>query len=140
MAEEGVRLLGKDGNAIAGMPFSDVDRISFTDNSVEIKNLDNTTVTAAYGDIDRIVFFGEVSSLGNLPVKSEIAVWPVRVESYVNISGLEPGTSVRVYDLAGTLHASATAGEETLSINLSALQSGIYLVNFLNQSAKIIKQ
>ncbi len=55
------------------------------------------------------------------------------------VSGTEKGDAIRVYNLSGALVAAATAGEVSSTVDIAALQPGVYVVKTSRGVKKFVK-
>jgi hypothetical protein len=62
-----------------------------------------------------------------------ITVWPNPANGIYNISGLENGTVIEVYDYTGKLLFNTVPGSENLGLDLSSQPDGIYILNCRNE-------
>ena len=118
----------------------DVDRIEIGATALTIKSVGGASETMDYNNIDRILIGAEWTAVQRITAPGEIAVWPIATTDIVNISGLEAGTPVNVFDIKGAVAANAVATGEITSLSLGQLPSGVYVVTAGNQSVKIIKK
>lgn len=95
-----------------------------------------------YDDVRRIVFFEDNSSIGVKldDAESVVAVYPNPTSSILHIEGLNQGETIRVFSLDGQLLVSQTAGAGHTSLDLTSLQTGVYLIQINTEFFKIIKQ
>ena len=93
----------------------------------------------SYADVERIDIGVKLSGIDGIVADGSIAVWPTLVKESINVSGATPGTPVAVYDLDGVIVASAKVADTTLSLDLSTLSAGAYIVVVGKQSVKILK-
>ena len=69
-----------------------------------------------------------------------VAIWPTLVTDVINVSGASAGTKVTVYTTTGMAMTSAVVAESTLTLDLSNLASGTYIVAVGKQSVKVAKR
>ncbi len=94
-----------------------------------------------YDDVRRIVFFEGQGPNTNLEESQQfIAVYPNPTSSILYIEGLNQGETIRVFSLEGQLLVSQTAGAAHTSLDLTSLQTGVYLIQINTEFFKIIKQ
>ena len=95
-----------------------------------------------YDDVRRIVFFEDNGSTGVKLDDAErvVAVYPNPTSSILYIEGLNQGETIRVFSLDGQLLVSQTAGAAHTSLDLTSLQTGLYLIQINTEFFKIIKQ
>ena len=94
-----------------------------------------------YDDVRRIVFFEEQGPNTNLEENQQlIAIYPNPTTSHLYIEGLNQGETIRVFSLEGQLLVSQTAGAAHTSLDLTLLQTGVYLIQINTEFFKIIKQ
>jgi hypothetical protein len=81
------------------------------------------------------------SSVGTEKVPlSKLSAYPNPVTDMLNLTGLTPGNVLKLYDSSGMLLSTYTVQGETMTINLSHLNSGIYFLNTEGNALKIIKK
>ena len=94
-----------------------------------------------YDEVRRIVFFEEQGPGVNLgDTERVIAVYPNPTSSILYLEGLNQGEMIRVFSLEGQLLIAQTAGAVNALLDLSALQTGVYLLQLNTEFVKIIKQ
>lgn len=139
-AGQAVVVIAKDGTQHQ-VALADVDRMDIGTDRLTLSDRNGGSKEVAYADLDRVLIGADASSISEIVKPGEIAVWPTRVETAVNISGLGKGAVAKVYDLGGALRGQGRASSEgdVLTIDLSGAEAGVYIVNVENHSVKIIK-
>ena len=102
------------------------------------------TITSEYGEE---VFQDEMPQSvedGRVPIAEGISLYPNPVDYVVNIvvgetASLAEDATVEVYDLGGRLMLSQRVGEGEVSLDVSALKSGTYLIKMGKATAKMVK-
>lgn len=138
----GILVLGPDGT-ITQQPFYELDRIEFGDDALTVVAQHGRKTDVPYANIDKVEIGAMVyagSAVKNALAEGNVAVWPSPVKSVLNVAGAAPGTEVAVFGLDGARVAYDVVGTETLSVNLSNLTSGSYVVTVGNSSFKIVKE
>ena len=79
---------------------------------------------------------GAYTSLSN-PVLL-LSCYPNPAVDIVYVTGIQPGTEVRLYNLQGVLLQQVTAGSEEVQLTVSGLSAGVYVVKAGEKMAKII--
>lgn len=138
-AEQGVVVIAKDGSQTE-MTLANVERIDIGESGITLRHSGGEPSEIAYTDLDRVLIGAEVNGVKDLVADGGIAVWPTRVTSTVNVTGITPGTAVSVHSIGGALVATATAGDDTASVDLSSAAPGVYIVTIGKHSVKIIKE
>ena len=128
-----------------------IQKITFSEGNTTIQKTDNSTVSFALGAISYINFDNLVTSVEDqveFVNHSNLAVYPNPVGEVLSIDlsslKIKQGTlSVLTLD-GSTVLTQPTQGNETETLNISALTSGIYLFQFTNEketkTVKIIKE
>ncbi|MDE6652827.1 MAG: T9SS type A sorting domain-containing protein [Muribaculaceae bacterium] len=139
-AEPAVVVIDTDG-ARQEIALSNLDRVAFGASEVTLQPRDSQEpLRYAYSSVDRIMFNESTSALSALAADGRVVVWPTVTSSSVNIAGAPENTMVNVYGADGATVASATAADGTLSIDLSGVPQGLYVVAVGSQSVKILKK
>lgn len=138
-ADDSVVILAKNGTSYT-TKMADVKKIALGETSLVLTTAGGDEATYAYADVARILVWAEAAGITDAVARGEIAVWPTVVTDVVNVGGAEPGTPVKVYALNGSLVASATASDGTLSVNVAGAPSGVCIVSIGDKSVKIIKK
>ena len=100
------------------------------------------TITSEYGEQ---VFHDEIpTENGLIPIAEGISLYPNPADYVVNIvvgetASLGEDASVEVYDLGGRLMLSQKVGQGEISLDVSALKSGTYLIKLGKATAKMVK-
>lgn len=85
-------------------------------------------------DMDAVVLGFEYS-----PTTS-ISILRGTVDNFLNLTGLDEGTVVSIYDAQGKLITTATAREAKAVFSVSTLRSGVYVLKAGRQVVKFIKK
>ncbi|MDE6418771.1 MAG: T9SS type A sorting domain-containing protein, partial [Duncaniella sp.] len=136
--EKVVVVIGTDGSQRQEL-LADVARIEIGPSSLTLMSAGGTNETFDYSAIDRVLIGAEWNAVKQLTTEGEIAVWPTVTTDIVNISGLNEGDAVTVFDLKGSTVVKASATEGLTTVNLAGLPAGLYVVTANNKSVKIIK-
>ena len=62
------------------------------------------------------------------------------VTGNLNISGIEPGQTIEVFDVSGKKVLSAKASNENINIDISNVKAGVYVLRAGNDMVKFIKR
>lgn len=120
---------------------SNLDRLTFGASQVSVQTRDNQEpLQYAYSSVDRILLNESMSALPSVASDGSVTVWPTVISSTVNIAGVPEGAIVNVYGADGSAAASASATDGTLTIDLSDIPQGVYIVSVGSQSVKILKK
>lgn len=122
--------------------FESIERIDITPDAITIHHQSADPTSHHPSEIDRIYIGVEIATVGVNSVmdKGDIAVWPTQVESILNVKGLSESTFIRIYSLSGQTVKSVVSSESDLTIDLSNLPAGGYVVDLGGKkSVKIIK-
>jgi hypothetical protein len=94
-----------------------------------------------YDDIRRIAFVDyNGPTVSNDNANKMFSIYPNPTSSSLYIEGLNQGETIRVFSLDGQLLVSQTAGAAHTSLDLTSLQTGVYLIQINTEFFKIIKQ
>ena len=69
----------------------------------------------------------------------KFTAYPSPTDGPLTITGLTPGTTVRLYSIVGTQVTTFTAEAATITIDLSHLARGLYLLNANERTIRVIK-
>ena len=105
-------------------------RITFEGDNVIITFGDQTTQTA---DMEQV-------KLSFAPVSTAIGTIKEHVTDVLDINGLEPGTTVDIYDAQGKKVMTTRADEARTILNTHSLKGGIYLLKANRQVVKFVKR
>lgn len=97
------------------------------------------TVLHPIADIVNLTFDKEeVNSVEGIYTEGSVSFGLTR--DLLEAAGLPAGTAVRIYDMAGALHAEGTCDADgAVSIPIASLGQGVYLVKAGNNSFKFIR-
>ena len=124
---EGKQTLTINGQTVESI----VTRITFEGDNVVLHFQGGDSQTA---DMDAVVLGFEYS-----PTTS-ISVLRGTVDNYLNLSGIDNGTVVTIYDAQGKLVATTTAREAKAVLSVSTLKSGVYMLKAGHKAVKFIKK
>ncbi len=136
---DSVIILAKDGTSCTAK-IADVKSIELGSDGLVLNTKNESPATYLYADIDRILIGAQAGGIEGITADGSIAIWPTAVTSTLNVAGAKAGTPVRIYGVNGSLVASATASDGTLSIDLSSAPAGVCIVNVGTKTVKIIKK
>ena len=143
MAEKiGVVVIGSDG-VISEIEFPQLDRMEIGADALTLTDVSGKSTSVDYADIERVEIGTAMtggSGVSDIASDGTITAWPVPVKSEFNVAGAPEGTQVIVYNLAGGKVAAGTTGSGTLTLDLSGLNGGTYVVTVGKYSFKIIKE
>lgn len=138
-AGKGVVVISKDGNRHE-VALSDVRRIDIGQTGVTVSHRDGESHERKFEEIDRILIGATVAGVKDVLADGDVAVWPTVTEGPVNIAGVAAGTEIAVYDLGGNMVAETVTEGDAATIDLSAAESGVYVVSLGKESVKVIKK
>ena len=107
-----------------------------------VVSISEATLLTARSAVSRVNFRGDttVTSIGEVPVADAGIIVMVSSESLV-VSGLKSSADAYLFDLSGVLMMSSRSVDNGDSIDISALQAGVYVVELSNgQSFKFMKR
>lgn len=138
----GIAVVKADGT-IHEVEFDRIDRVDITPEAITIHQQSGESVSHDVAQVERInigVKTG-LSGIENVIEPGDIAVWPTKVETGLNVQGLTKPTTIAVYSLSGVLIKSIdTPADSNVTIDLSALSAGHYIVKIGEKhSVRIIK-
>ncbi len=134
----GIAVIKADGSTHS-VEISDIRKIDIASDALTIHHMAGNKTGHSYADVERIDIGVKLSGIDGIVADGSIAVWPTLVKESINVSGAPAGTPVAVYDLDGAVVASAKVTDATLSLDLSTLSAGAYIVVVGKQSVKILK-
>lgn len=105
-------------------------RITFDGDNAVITFGDQTSQTADMEQV-KISFSAVPTAIGT--IKEQVA-------DVLNINGLEPGTTIEIYDAQGKKVITTRAEEARAILNTRSLKGGIYLLKANRQVVKFIKR
>lgn len=138
-AEKAVVVISADGTQRQEL-LTNVDRIEIGETSLTLKTVGGETRTTAYDELDRILIGTEYSAIQQITSPGDIAVWPTVTSDNLNVTGLQPGDAVTVYDLRGAVAVRTIATDGMTTVSVASLPSGAYIVAAGKHSVKIIKK
>lgn len=111
---------------------------------VENDNVHLTTTTAdivyAAKDIKKVTFDGQTDGIEQATMAGKTGEATLSQE-LMTFTGFKPGEAVRIFDAAGRLTVSnAINSDGSLTITLSGLKQGVYIVKTQYKSFKFIKK
>lgn len=139
-AEKGVILIDSDGNQ-RQMTLAEVKRVEIGTSGLTLQHVDGSSSAYEYANIDRLLIGAETTTVKNLMSEGEIAVWPTRTSSSVNITGAKQATTVSVHSLNGAPVCSTQADSDgSATVDLSSSNAGVYIITVGSHSVKIVKE
>ena len=133
-------VIEKDGKSVA-TPMSDMSRLFFGNDGFMVSDKQGGSQNYSYSNVDKIEI-GKLaeSGLRQLTAEAKFAVWPTIASDRINVAGSEVAGGVSMYSLTGQLVKHIIPASEEVSIDISDLPSGYYLVKAGKSTVKIIKK
>ena len=97
---------------------------------VTVKNINAATTTIVINGVTT-----GIEQVGN----HKFTAYPSPTDGPLTITGLKPGTTVRLYNIVGTQVTTLTAEAETITIDISHLARGLYLLHADGKTVRVIK-
>lgn len=132
-------LVNLNDNTTVTYRFADEPVATFSEDNMILTMADNEAVTYPMENIKSLTFESDFTAVGD--VKAD-ANGPVVTfgNGIITIDGLQPAMTVRVFDTAGALIASATASDNGhAEIATDRLAKGVYVVALPSHSFKFVK-
>ncbi len=124
--------------------YGEVSTNPWAERYVDISAYAGTTVRVVFHHQDYDNFFVEIDNMGievytgvNEDNDTEFAVYPNPVKNTMTLTGVEVGTEVRIYDLAGNTVMSFVY--EGQIVNVENLANGVYVLRANDSMIKIVK-
>ena len=133
----------RDGKA-DGYAFANKPEVTVLDKLFQV-TIGSRTLAYPWNNIEKFTIEahepgGEVTAI-DLPAIGDDSPQLRLIPGTVSLKGLEPGTSVRIYDAGGKMATEAAAGTDgSLSISLETLPQGVYVVKCEKASFKILRK
>ena len=132
MAVSQAKAEGKQQLTINGQTVENVvTRITFEGDNVVLHFKGGDSQTA---DMDAVVLGFDYSPT------TTVSVLRGTVDKFLNLSGVDDGTVVTIYDAQGKLVTTTTAREAKAVLSVSTLRSGVYMLKAGRQAVKFIKK
>lgn len=116
-----------------------IPKITFSDSEMIVSVTDSDDLIFPIDDIVSYGFVETEAGVDNIGSDSDAAI---RVsDGTIAVRNIAPGSAVRVYNLQGIAVAEAAAAVDmTAFIDISALPSGVYILNYGIRSTKFVKK
>ena len=114
-----------------------VQKIVFENDSMTVKMKSGTDATGI--TCIRFLLMDDVG-IKNLKPESKVFIFPNPVKTYLKVAGVDKNAKINLLDLNGKLLQSVSAQDNSTDIDVSALPSGLYLLQIGEQVIKFIKQ
>lgn len=120
---------------------SDLQRITFNGSTLNLVSKNESSTPFAISQIQKILFEKRAnSSIEEVLSAKSIFIYPNPVQDILFVEGLEINTTVRIFDMNGTLVRNEMVDQARLQLNVSDLPKGIYLLQTENQTVRFIKK
>ena len=132
------RLVGED----LTFALAKVGKLTFANDSIYlVAQAGNVLGREARAKTHKIIF-GSGESLTAVPEAStgDIRVYPNPTSDYLTVSGLDGGSTIRIYANDGKLLETTTADDNTATLQVSHLTQGTYLLQINTTIIKFIKK
>lgn len=138
--EKAIRVSFLDG-VVHTFILSSTPVITFTNagETVTFSTADGNSMSYHFSDIKNYTFINEDSSVTNISATTSAGV---KINgTKVSVSGLNPGSSVRVFDIYGKELINVSADNDGFAeVSLDHLSAGVYIINHGTASVKIIRK
>lgn len=133
-------VVDKNGKSVA-TPMSETSRLSFGNDGFMVSDKQGGSRNYSYNDVEKIEI-GKLaeSAIRELVVEAKLAVWPTIASERINVAGSDITGGISIYSLSGQLMNHIIPSSEEVSIDISGLASGYYLVKAGKSTVKIIKK
>ena len=129
-------LIEKGGNTET-VEFNNLDKITFSSDTVKILQTNGTEFTASMGEIERI-HFSNYSSIDEVGVQKE------NIFNYISNDCIaincNAGDIVRIYNIIGNQLMCVRQKSANSIISIADLPQGIYIIKINDQTAKFVKR
>lgn len=130
-------MIVEKGSISETIEFSEFEKITFDDVTVNITKADGTTLSAAMSEISRI-HFGDYSNIDNLELEAE------KLIAYVSNDAIavncRAGITIAVYDIIGTEVICTRQKADNGVVSIAQLPKGIYIIKVDDRTAKFVKR
>jgi hypothetical protein len=131
----------KTGSNETSIVTSTVQKFTFGSSNLSQKNTDGTTVTYNLSSQTRIIFKSQATGTLSLLSDSKFFIYPNPATETIYLDNIPvENTTVHIYRIDGKLILQADVSANNNSIDVSKLQSGLYLLKINNVTFKLIKQ
>ena len=104
-------------------------------NQVSVEFDDNTVVLFPMEQI--AVTFSTPTGLGSVATFGKLSV---NVGNTLEVAGIAPGCTLQVFDVKGRLVAQAKADADVCTVNISAIEPGVYILRVGKEIVKFVKR
>ena len=150
-AQTAIYVQPKNGEQIA-FPLSEKPKITFNGQTMNVHSGISTPQSFALSDVQNLSFKKtDETRVADVMAQEQLQVYPNPVNDELRITNYElrMGDVVEMFDMngkrvyvapVGALHATPLPAGNQITINVSHLPAGMYVVKIGNRSAKIVKQ
>ncbi len=131
------------GAEVYSIPLDDIHKIIFDDNQATVCYNEGEMQTLTYGDLWKITFNDQFVAIDEIESTNELQIVYRSGDNQLEVVATSPIESIAVYNLQGRLMLQLLPRTEVVSLTLSDLPAGIYMVRAGNaenlKTQKIIK-
>jgi hypothetical protein len=128
-----------DGS-IAQNELSLIQKITFSDGFLELRNTGGSIDSYSLSTISKIYFGSNVSGTGAIEVKEAISIYPNPVSDRIYFNNLPDGKFIAtIYRMNGERVMQSLVLLESNYVNVSKLPQGVYVLRVNNQTLKVVK-
>ncbi len=129
-----------DGNQHAEL-LNTLQKVTFSVNDLLLSFKSGTTDVYSLSTIQKVYFDTETSTDDlNAPTRNKLSVYPNPVISTLTVLNIpEEATTIFLYRADGELLMQQTVTDDTKTIDISSLQSGLYFLTAAGSSVKFVK-
>ncbi len=100
-------------------------------------NLDNPVV-GSIAFLDKVSFVSNAIGANELQATPAVSVFPNPASDFISLSNLQPNSTIQICDLMGKSMFTKTLSSDALSIDLSSLSNGTYLLSINGRTQKVV--
>lgn len=117
-----------------------VGRLTFANDSIYLVAHNGDILGKEAQAQTRKIIFDSAERTTTLQVVSDFSVYPNPTSDYLTISGLQDGTTIRIYGQDGRLWGATATKNSTVVLPISHLPQGTYLLQINTSIVKFIKK
>ena len=129
MKADCINFLSNRNGADITIALDDFDKISFTDDAINVSQTNGSFFSMDYDSFWKITF--ETTTSGVNEINSSDQLFDIDCDksgNYLVIAGLAPIESVYMYNIQGNLMMYASPGTETVELSIANYPAGIYII------------
>lgn len=130
----------KTDNTEHPTPLAELNTLTFTPNSMLLNTINGTSKEILLGEVQKLTFAGVTTSIQLPTANQSLQLHPNPAQLYFTLSPIpDSGLAVKIYNISGQLVGQQLLSADNMTVNISSLPAGWYLIQTKLANFKLLK-